>query len=174
MKNETESLSMDFYKEICSNIRASDDISFKLLNIVPVMSGIGSTALVFLEKSGLLSNYSSYAVISLSICGALITIGLFKWELRNIQKCNWLIQCAEDFELKVLKNAGNQLEKIQYADYKNDKTKTSPITKMPWGKTQAERLIYIVAIVVWFVPITIGLYKILNPLVIGFHKILNP
>jgi hypothetical protein len=183
MKTETEidtkkpELSTDFYKEICNNIRVSDDISFKLLNIVPVLTGISSTALVFLEKSGLLSNYSTYAVICLSICGAVITFGLFKWELRNIQKCNWLIECAEDFELRMYKLPVIETERgltkdelnkfrknrIQFAYYPDHNPESSKILNIRWGKTEAEKLIYSVAIAVWFVPITIGLYKLLNP-----------
>lgn len=189
MKTETEigakqsvgqnkpELSIDFYKEICNNIRITDDISFKLLSIVPILAGIGSTALVFLEKSGLLINYSSYVVISLSICGALITFGLFKWELRNIQKCNWLIECAEDFELRIQElpviERKRRLEekeinvlrknRIQFAYYADKKPGTSKIIKRGWGKTESEKLIYSVAIAIWLVPITVGLWKIFNP-----------
>jgi len=154
-------LSMDFYKEICNNIRVTDDISFKLLNIVPVMSGIGTTALVFLEKGQLLSNYSSYAVVILSFCGALITFGLFKWELRNIQKCKWLIRCAEDFELAVLQDIKQEMKGIQFAEFQKN-TKIASILETPWGKTQSEKLIYSAAIAVWLVPLTIGLHKIWN------------
>lgn len=39
-----EHLSAEYYKEICSSIRFTDDMSFKLLNIVSVLSGIGSTS----------------------------------------------------------------------------------------------------------------------------------
>jgi hypothetical protein len=155
-------LSIDVYKEICNNIRASDDISFKLLNIVPVMSGIGSTALVLLEKSQLLTNYSSYAVVGFSICGALITFGLFKWELRNIYKCNWFIKRAEDFELNFLQGDKCEKQKIQFAHFRKG-TKISSIFDTPWGKTQAEKLIYSTTITVWLVPMAIGLFKIWNP-----------
>jgi hypothetical protein len=30
-----------YYGELCSNIRATDDISFKLLGFVPLISGVG-------------------------------------------------------------------------------------------------------------------------------------
>ena len=58
---KTDDVSLDIYKEICANIRATDDISFKLLGFVPVSSGIGAGALVLLEKSKLLEVYTGPA-----------------------------------------------------------------------------------------------------------------
>jgi hypothetical protein len=40
---------MEFYKEICTNIRATDEISFKILGAVPVISALGSGALTYLK-----------------------------------------------------------------------------------------------------------------------------
>jgi hypothetical protein len=37
--------------------------------------------------------------------------------------------------------------------------------KHRWGKTQSEKLIYWAAIGTWFVPIGIGLHKIIYPLI---------
>jgi hypothetical protein len=74
------------YKEICQNIHIADETSFKLLGTVPIAAGVGSGALTMLEKSELLSDqYVGFAVLMLSIFGAMITFGLFQWELRNIQ-----------------------------------------------------------------------------------------
>lgn len=158
------SLALDYYKEICNNIRVTDDISFKLLNIVPVLSGIGATALVYIEKNNVSSGYLSLAVIGFSICGALITLGLFKWELRNIQKCNWLIERAGDFERGLLQGTP-QTSKIQFADF-NDEIKNLKISRvfkktwretfeMSWGKTESEKLIYSTAIAVWLIPVVV-------------------
>lgn len=146
-------LSVDYYKEICSNIRFTDDVSFKLLNIVPVLSGIGSTTLVFLEKSQLLTDYSSWAVVLLSLGGGLITFGLFKWELRNIDKCNWYIERAGDFERRLLNVDLKKGQTLQFADFDPSAVEKSP--KKSWGKTEAEKLIYSVAIAVWLIPIII-------------------
>ena len=148
-----KSLAVDYYKEICSSIRFTDDISFKLLNIVPVLSGIGSTTLLFLEKSQLLSTYSSSAVIGLSLGGALITIGLFKWELRNIKKCKWYIERAGDFERRLLKLPPKKEQTLQFADFDTLEVEKIPAAKRSWGKTESEKLIYSVAIAFWFIPI---------------------
>lgn len=148
-----EPLAVEYYKEICASIRFTDDISFKLLNIVPVLAGIGSTTLVFLEKSQLLTNYSSYAVVMLSIGGALITFGLFKWELRNIGKCKWYIDRAGDFERRLLKLEPEKAQTLQFADFDIPSAKKG--FKRPWGKTEAEKLIYSAAIAVWLIPVII-------------------
>ena len=49
---------LEIYKDISNNIRVSDNISFKLLGIVPLGFAVGSGALAILEKSKLLEAYS--------------------------------------------------------------------------------------------------------------------
>src|SRR5262245_46368322 len=119
-ENHPDNISIDFYKEICSNIRVTDEISFKLLGIVPIISGIGSGALSMLGKSQSLTGYTNFAVFSLSVFGALITCGLFIWELKNIRKCAWLINRAADFEKHLLKK-NHPLESIQFAGMEENK-----------------------------------------------------
>src|SRR6267142_4021617 len=82
---------MTLYQEICTNIRTSDDISFKLLGFVPILSGVGAT---ILSRPDLLRSADAphrLPIIVASLVGATFTFGLFKWELRNVQKCNVLI-----------------------------------------------------------------------------------
>ena len=158
-KAPNEELSVEYYKEICSSIRFSDDISFKLLQIVPVLSGIGSTILVILEKSQLLTSYSSSVVLCLSISGVLITSGLFIWELRNISKCNWYIERAGDFERRFLKIKPKKSQTLQFADFNPSKVRKNKSSIKPWGKTEAEKLIYWVAIGLWLIPIFIVILR---------------
>jgi hypothetical protein len=66
---------LETYKGVCANIALTDDISFKLLGIVPLGSGLGSGALVVLEKTELLKAVPPLAVFFLSAMGALITVG---------------------------------------------------------------------------------------------------
>src|SRR6516165_6812072 len=86
----------EIYKEVCANIRATDEISFKLLGLVPTFAGVAAGALTLLEKSGNGSN--SCVMLALAVVGFVTTFGIFRWELRNIQKCQWLIGRAEDLE----------------------------------------------------------------------------
>ncbi len=155
-------LSLDFYKEIGQNIRATDEISFKLLGIVPLASGVGAGVLTLLEKGKLLGEgkESLGAVIFLSLFGALITYGLFIWERRNIQKCNWLMERAADFELRLLGETPQRPTSIQWEGWGAEMKPASRSRRTQWGKTEAERLIYSAAIVAWLIPAVVALYKL--------------
>lgn len=48
------------YEEVCTNIRTSDDISFKLLGLVPVISGSGAAILTL---SRIWSDTNSIAIL---------------------------------------------------------------------------------------------------------------
>ena len=172
---KTDDVSLDIYKEICANIRATDEISFKLLGFVPVSSGIGAGALVLLEKSKLLEVYTGPAVALLSLLGALVSYGLFRWELRNIQRCLWFISRAANFESRVLNRPNLQFD--GFADRKHKEVQTidniplTPLFQKPWkksgeklgdawGKTRAEKLVYLAAILSWLIPFGIAIHKL--------------
>jgi hypothetical protein len=121
----------NYYTTICTNIRFTDDISFKLLGLVPLFSGAGMFVAV------LKSEYAwSPAIYGLAAFGALITLGLFRWELRNIQTCKWLIDCG-----KALERGEHPADPGQFYRRAN-----SPLGV---GKTEAEKLIYGVTIFTW-------------------------
>ena len=119
------------YRETCSNIRATDDISFKLMGVVPLLSG--ATFLTFFLKEDV-SSKAGPAIVMLSLFAALITLGLFRWELRNIQTCSWLRRRAETLEGVIVTAA--QIPK-------------QPLPPRGIGKTEAEKWIYSVTIVAW-------------------------
>ena len=83
------------YAEICANMRATDDYSFRLLGFVPLASGGGIVALFLKLKA---TGWATIPVVMLSLVGATVTLGLFCWELRNIQTCKWLRDCARVVE----------------------------------------------------------------------------
>jgi hypothetical protein len=144
---------LDIYKEVCASIRATDDISFKLLGLVPTFSGSAAGALVVLDKSGLLKGGSSWVVLALAAVGFGITFGLFRWELRNIQKCNWLIERAAELESYALGGRGEPPPRLQFRGWRDEKKPcmASPM-KWPWGKTEAEVAVYLAALAAWLVP----------------------
>jgi len=161
---------IEFYKEICTNIRATDDISFNILRAVPVVSALGSGALTFLQSPDQPSNQPACAVAALALLGALVTVGLFRWELRNIQKCKWLIACAGDVEHEVidkllLTTKGRPPFRGMISDgdpkpAKMDDTSVSSKGKWlrprKWGKTESAKLIYAAAVVAWLIPVAIA------------------
>jgi hypothetical protein len=134
---------ISIYTELCNNIRATDEVSFKLLAAVPFASGVGAGVLTILDKSNLLN--SVYAVMGLSLLGAVITLGLFRWELRNIKKCNWLIARAARVEQRLLPQGEHNLQYSGIAKEEHlcaarlDEVGISTIFRKPW-KTHAEKL----------------------------------
>src|SRR5262245_60258784 len=92
------------YLAIREDIRRTDDISFRLLGLVPLVSGVGLLALMFSEKvpgfvkDGSFSPLGASVLTVLSLFAALVTLGLLRWELRNVQTCKWLIQRAKKLE----------------------------------------------------------------------------
>src|SRR5687768_13834377 len=121
----------NYYTNLNNNIRFTDDVSFKLLGLVPLFSGSGMLVAVMRSEY-----FWSPAIYAIAAFGALVTFGLFRWELRNIQTCRWLI------------NRGAALERTE------DQTKAGqfyqrPKSPMGVGKTEAEKMIYGVTIFTW-------------------------
>lgn len=143
------------YRDLIENIRVTDDISFKLLGTVPLASGIGSGGLSLLTASG--HPLNEFAVLGLSLIGCAITIGLFKWELRNIQRCTWFISRAANIEQQMFPNGeacqfNGFLSKEHLSATKLTDIKLASIWTRRWGKTGAEKLIYSAAIAAWLIP----------------------
>ena len=132
-------LSVDrFYAETCTNIRATDEISFKLMGFVPLVSG--ATLLTFFLKESIPSDKTPL-VVALALFAALITLGLFRWELRNIQTCSWLRRRAEALEEALVATSGAPRQ---------------PKPPLRIGKTEAEKSIYSITILAWLImPITL-------------------
>lgn len=143
------------YREVCANIRVTDDISFKLLGFVPLVSGAG--IVVVLIQS---SVQWSPAIYLISMLGAGVTFGLFRWELKNILTCNWLIRYAEALEFhaihgdKVLGPVGvGQFYRRPTAPglFPELRSKDSTSAARGFGKTEAEKLVYSLVILSWLI-----------------------
>ena len=124
-------LSIDrVYQETCSGIRTTDDISFKLLGLVPLLSG-ASILTLFLKDD--ISAAKGELLYAFAMFAALVTLGLFRWELRNIQTCDWLSQRARALEAALDRPA----------------LPRKPGKPHSIGKTEAEKWIYTVTICAW-------------------------
>ncbi len=128
----------DHYSEICTELRATDEISFKLLGLVPLVSGSGIFAALLEGKT-----LASPAIDLLSLFGAVVTFGLFRWELRNIQTCNWLRDRASDIEKETLRDKENRVGQFY------NRLDAPHIFGMRFGKTEAEKLIYTTSVIAW-------------------------
>lgn len=121
----------NYYTNLCNNVRFTDDVSFKLLGLVPLFSGSGMLVAVLRSEY-----FWSPAIYAIAAFGALVTLGLFRWELRNIQVCLWLIERGKDAE----EAEGAAKPGMFY------RRASSP---MRIGKTEAEKLIYGATIFTW-------------------------
>ena len=77
---------MKIYNEINTNIRFTDEISFKLLGLVPFVSSLGILGLSMSDLT------QSPVAALISIFAAIVTSALFIWEIRNMQICKWWIE----------------------------------------------------------------------------------
>jgi hypothetical protein len=121
------------YDVLQASIKETDEISFKLLGLVPLVNGAALlTAVLGIGSS------RAPAIIVLSLFGAVVTLGLFWWELRNIRYCLWYIALAESFEATVLAQAGVPEE-----------VRKRPTAPGNVGKRKAEKLIYSTVVFSW-------------------------
>jgi hypothetical protein len=96
------------YDAIHNGISETDAISFKLMASVPLVSGTGLLAIFFGQDA------APIPVVSLlSLFASAITLGLFWWELRNIQTCRWLVDLARELEKRALEPLALPAAKIE-------------------------------------------------------------
>jgi hypothetical protein len=140
IKNLTVGDAKQLYDEVCVNVRTTDDISFKLLGFVPLVSGSGIAVLLSTNTS--LSRLP--LVIFVGLFGAVVTFGLFRWELKNITLCRWLINLGAALEQHRFGLAQGQF-------FKREERAAPPKFLGRWqmDKEGSERLIYGTAIVAW-------------------------
>lgn len=97
-ESQAEDLRMA-YHEVCTSYHAIDDFRAKLLGLLPLVSGVG----IFFLLSDTLTDTSKRAFASqflgpVGIFGCVVTIGLFFYELRGIQRCTRLIAVGKKIE----------------------------------------------------------------------------
>lgn len=83
------------YEAIQRGISETDGISFKLISLVPLVSGTALLTIVLGETK-------KPILILLSLFAAAITLGIFWWELWNMRTCHWFINLAEKLEKEAI------------------------------------------------------------------------
>jgi hypothetical protein len=139
-KNHTLKPSDDaVYQQIYEQIRAKDDVSFKLLSLVPLISGAGISILVKTDTEwGLKCFVSGF--------GAIVTFSIFRWELRNIQWCDWYLERAGRME---------RTERLPETGLRVTRQ-----TLVAFGKTEAEVVLYLAVILTWLLlPGVVALFR---------------
>ena len=127
------------YAELCAKIRATDEISFRLLGFVPLLSGSGIFLLLFKGDK-----LKPLPLVMLCVAGATITAALFLWERRNIKTCLIFRDAAAVLE-----------EQFPRGWLKPHKELGAPSKKYRtrFRKTEAEMVIYAASTLVWAIPI---------------------
>lgn len=121
------------YLEIRAAIRVTDDISFKLLSLVPLVSGTALIGLLLQTRT-----LPAPLVMLLALFAGGITLGLFRWELRNTQTCSWLMTYADALEKHALTAEGM-----------GELFQARPHPPQHVGKTEAEKSIYLTTVLAW-------------------------
>ncbi|HVF87003.1 MAG TPA: hypothetical protein VM866_05405 [Pyrinomonadaceae bacterium] len=81
------------YAEVCNSYHAIADFRAKLLALLPIASGAGG--LLILAEKETLKEY----LVPIGVFGAAVTLGLFLYELRGIQRCKALIEAGKGVEI---------------------------------------------------------------------------
>jgi hypothetical protein len=83
------------YSEVCKSYHAIADFRAKLLALLPIASGAGG--LLILAEKDTVKEYLG----PIGVFGAAVTLGLFVYELRGIQRCRALIKAGKALETKM-------------------------------------------------------------------------
>ncbi len=86
------------YEQVCNAHNSIADFRAKLLALLPIASGTG----IFLLLSDKMNPEAKPHLVAIGTFGALITFGLFLYELRGIDRCRGLIQCGKALESRLL------------------------------------------------------------------------
>lgn len=98
------------YDQLCQSYRAIDDFRAKLLGLLPLATGAGIwTFLDKFEEVQPISPEGKSILIASAVFGALITLGLFAYEIYGIKKCGALITAG-----RLTENLALQIENGQF------------------------------------------------------------
>lgn len=101
-------LASKIYSEVCNNIKTTDEISFRLLGLVPLLSAAGIFGISLSKEFA-----SSPLAIVISFFAAIVTGALFMWEWRNLKSCRSYLGYAMLLEKYVFYDAlGKLAEKV--------------------------------------------------------------
>jgi hypothetical protein len=93
------------YAEVCKSHAGITDFRAKLLALLPIASGAG-IALLITRGSGSVSRSEAGMLVVLGIFGAVVTAGLFLYELRQIDLCKQMRNHAAWIEKQLGIDAG--------------------------------------------------------------------
>jgi hypothetical protein len=145
---------------MCTDIRFTDDISLKLLGLIPLVSGAGILTVLFAGPDR--SRWEA-AVLGgfVGLLGAIVTFSVYRWECRNIEFCEFRrgqVACLEKNAVLLSQNGvAHERPPAPVVCFglwrqKSGNTNAQRIcVGWQWqiGKTQAERVLYTSVMISW-------------------------
>jgi len=105
LSRDRQEILLTEYQEVCRSHAGITDFRAKLLAILPIASGAG-VGLLVARENGDLSSMEATLLVALGIFGAVVTAGLFLYELRQIDVCKQLRGRAAAIENELAIEAG--------------------------------------------------------------------
>ena len=131
---ESELSLSDLYTQAYTNMRATDEISLKLLAAIPFVSGVGISLLVRKPTEA----FPAGARLLVSLFAAVVTFAIYRWERRNISTCKHYRDYAKGLENEYGISLTGQKPPQENRFFSRR-----------WGKTEAEILLYWTVIAGW-------------------------
>jgi hypothetical protein len=135
---------------MCLDIRFTDDISLKLLGLIPLVSGAGILTVLF---AGPDRSRSEAALLGgfVGLLGAIVTFAVYMWERRNLKFCDYLIQQVAALERDNQQVAALEKDNadITYCGHHLGRPVAPRFGCWRMGKTQAEGILYTSVIISW-------------------------
>ena len=113
----------DLYIQAYTNMRATDEISLRLLAAIPFVSGVGISLLVRKPTEA----FPAGARLLVCLFAAVVTFAIYRWERRNISSCKHYRSYAAELENKYGISPTGQKP-----------SQKNRLLSWRWGKTEAE------------------------------------
>lgn len=89
------------YEEVCNSYHRIDDFRAKLLGFLPLVSGTGLFLLLRDKLPNAATETANPHLPAIGIFGATVTIALFFYELRGVQRCTRLADIGKELEMSM-------------------------------------------------------------------------
>src|SRR5437763_2009149 len=90
------------YQEVCNSYRALDDLRMRVLGFLPLVSGVGiffllNNSVIGTSSRGQSTSFAQF-LLPLGLIGAIVTVGLFFYDLRAMQLRRSLVTTGYEIE----------------------------------------------------------------------------
>lgn len=87
------------YEEVCTSYHSIDEFRARLLGFLPLASGTGLFLLLRDKPSNVALDIADQHLPAIGVFGAVVTLALFFYELRGVQRCTRLADIGRELEI---------------------------------------------------------------------------